>query len=85
MVNRAGDYKIVINGLTPQRGIVAASTADYVLWRTGWFNNLKTIDDVFNYTNDNAKYRNESFQHIKGGVQDNLKKFDEYTLERAKK
>ena len=85
MVNRAGDYKIVINGLTPQRGIVAASTADYVLWRTNWFKDLKTIGDVFNYTNSNAKYRNESFQHIKGGVQDNLAKFDEYSLERVKK
>ena len=85
MVNRAGDYKIVINGLTPQRGIVAASTADYVLWRTNWFKDLKTIGDVFNYTNSNAKYRNESFQHIKGGIQDNLAKFDEYSLERAKK
>jgi len=85
MVNRAGDYKIVINGLTPQRGIVAASTADYVLWRTDWFKNLKTIDEVFKYTNENANYRNESFQHIKGGVQDNLAKFEEYSLERAKK
>ena len=85
MVNRAGDYKIVINGLTPQRGIVAASTADYVLWRTNWFKDLKTIEDVFNYTNSNANYRKESFQHIKGGVQDNLAKFDEYSLERVKK
>ncbi len=84
MVDRCGDYKIAIEGLTPQRGIVAASTADYALWRTGFFKDLKTIEDVYNFTNANANYRNESFQHIKDSVQDNLSKFDDYKLEKEK-
>jgi len=83
MVNRGGSYKIVINGLTPQRGIVAPSTADYVLWRTETFKDLGSLGEIFNYVNQNAKYRDETFSHIKDSIQDNLAKYDEYLTTKA--
>jgi len=78
MVNRAGNYKIVINGLTPQRGIVAPSTADYALLRTGAVKDLGNLENIFDHVNQNARYRNETFSHIKDSVQDNLAKYDKY-------
>jgi glyceraldehyde-3-phosphate dehydrogenase/erythrose-4-phosphate dehydrogenase len=76
MVDKLGNYKICINALTPQRGIVAPSTADYVLLRTGLIKGLDSWEDVFDYVNKNAKFRNESFVHIKDSVQDNLLNYD---------
>jgi len=77
MLHPTGRYKIQLFALTPQRGIVAASTADYVLMRTGRLPNAQRWEDVFMYTNARAKYRNESFVHIKNAIQDNLLKYDE--------
>tara|TARA_Y100000310_G_scaffold345483_1_gene465511 strand:+ start:1716 stop:2873 length:1158 start_codon:yes stop_codon:yes gene_type:complete len=79
MVNRGGDYKLVINGLTPQRGIVSPSTADYALLRTGTIKGLDNLGDIFDHVNKNARYRNETFSHIKDSIQDNLAKYDEYS------
>jgi glyceraldehyde-3-phosphate dehydrogenase/erythrose-4-phosphate dehydrogenase len=76
MIDKLGHYKICINALTPQRGIVAPSTADYVLLRTGLIKDVNSWETVFDYVNKNAKFRNESFVHIKDSVQDNLLNYD---------
>ena len=72
-----GKYKLQIFALTPQRGIVAASTADYVLIRTGRLKGAKSWEDFFAHTNTNAHYRDETFAHIKNAIQDNLDKYPE--------
>ena len=59
------------------RRIVAPSTADYVLIRTGRVPQAQSWADIFNFTNANATYRDQTFVHIKNAVQDNLDKYAE--------
>jgi hypothetical protein len=77
LIHQLGRYKVRILALTPQRGIVAPSTADYVLLRTGRVPQAQKWQDVFNFTNANAKYRDQTFGHIKNAIQDNLEKYAE--------
>ena len=72
MVKQIHDQKLKIYGLTPQRGIVAPSTADYVLMRMEGLNWKEAFDKV----NENAIYRGKSFEHIANSVQDNLRFFE---------
>jgi len=69
MVERYGRHHLRVYGLTPQRGIVAPSTADYALLRTG---KASTWEEAFKHVNENAKYRDETFLHVKNSVQYNL-------------
>ena len=77
LIHQLGRYKIRVLALTPQRGIVAPSTADYVLLRTGRVPQAQSWQDVFMFTNANARYRDETFSHIKNAIQDNLDKYEE--------
>lgn len=77
LVHQVGRYKVRVLALTPQRGIVAPSTADYVLLRTGRLPQAESWTDVFNFTNANATYRDQTFLHIKNAIQDNLSKYAE--------
>ncbi|MFQ5656328.1 MAG: hypothetical protein ACE5G5_02210 [Candidatus Methylomirabilales bacterium] len=70
LVNKAGKYKIKVLALTPQRGIVAPSTSDYVVMRTG---RTKTWREAFGVINARAKYRGHTFSSIKANLQGNLK------------
>ena len=84
MVDKAGENYLRVYALTPQRGIVAPSTADYALLRLGMIPSLSSItkptqeldstawERIFNFVNKTAKYRNENFTHIKNSIQDNL-------------
>ena len=72
MVTQRGKHKLCADALTPQRGIVAPSTADYVLLRTGLIKGPETWEEIFNYVNQNAKFRGKDFYHIKNSIQDNL-------------
>lgn len=76
MVERFGRHHLRVYGLTPQRGIVAPSTADYTLLRTGIVPGINSWEDAFNYVNKNAKYRNETFLHIKNSIQYNLRNYE---------
>ena len=75
LIDQVGRYKIRIFALTPQRGIVAPSTADYVLLRTGRVPDAQNWNDVFMFTNANAMFREQTFVHIKNAIQDNLDKY----------
>jgi hypothetical protein len=77
LIHSVGRYKVRVLALTPQRGIVAPSTADYVLLRSGRVPQAQRWQDVFSFTNANARYRDQSFGHIKNSIQDNLDKFEE--------
>jgi len=77
LIHQVSRYKMRIFALTPQRGIVAPSTADYVLLRTGRVPQAQTWEDVFGFSNSNARYREQTFGHIKNAIQDNLAKYSE--------
>jgi hypothetical protein len=77
LIHQVGRYKARVLALTPQRGIVGPSTADYVLLRTGRVPQAQSWSDVFQFTNANAKYRDQTFSHVKNAIQDNLDKYDE--------
>jgi len=70
-----GRHKVRILALTPQRGIVAPSTADYVLLRTGRVPKPQSWNDIVHFVNANATYRGQTFSHIKNAIQDNLEKY----------
>jgi len=55
--------------LTPQRGIVAPSTVDYVLMRTGV---CSSWQEAFDLTNEQGLYRGKDFIHLKNALQYNL-------------
>ena len=48
-------------------GALMASTAS----------SFTSVDNVFNFTNANATYRDQTFTHIKNSIQDNLDKYEE--------
>jgi glyceraldehyde-3-phosphate dehydrogenase/erythrose-4-phosphate dehydrogenase len=77
MVDGIGKHHLRMYALTPQRGIVAPSTVDYVLLRTNFIKGINSWKDAFDFTNKNAKYRNETFGHIKESIQDNLSHYEE--------
>jgi len=84
MVEPAGKYKLKIFALTPQRGIVSASTADYVLMRSEILEGVSTLDEAFTYVNENARWRGRTFNHIASSVQDNLRNYEEQVLPKLK-
>lgn len=62
-VHPLSDYKFGVVAFTPQRGIVAPSTADYALFRTGV---VLTLEDAFAHTNQYARWKGVPFAAIKG-------------------
>lgn len=73
-IDTRGKYQIKVLMLTPQRGIVAPSTADIALLRLG---KAETLQDAFAYTNEYGVYRKIPLRAIKNGVQDNLQNFND--------
>jgi glyceraldehyde-3-phosphate dehydrogenase/erythrose-4-phosphate dehydrogenase len=72
MVEQIHERKLRICALTPQRAIVAPSTADYVVMRTQGVN----WQEASEFVNKNATFRGHSFSHIANSVQDNLRNYD---------
>ena len=73
-IYKRGKYQIRVLMLTPQRGIVAPSTADLALLRLG---KAETLQEAFKYTNEHGIYRKIPLLAIKHGVQDNLQNFND--------
>jgi hypothetical protein len=69
LVDRVSKYKLKLLALTPQRGIVAPSTVDYVLMRTGV---CRSWQEAFDLTNEQGRYRGKDFMHLKNALQYNL-------------
>ena len=72
MVRKIHDTRIKIYALTPQRGIVTPSTADYAIMRT----QQVPWKEAFEYVNSNALFRGHNFLHIANSVQDNLRQYN---------
>jgi hypothetical protein len=69
LLDRVSKYKMKLLALTPQRGIVAPSTVDYALLRTGV---CRSWQEAFDLTNEKGLYRGKDFIHLKNAVQYNL-------------
>ena len=76
MVRQVHDTKLEIKSLTPQRGIVAPSTADYIMMRTQGI----SWEEAFAEVNSKGTYRGHPFWDIKNALTHNLQ---EYTQSKA--
>lgn len=66
---RAGRYTLKVLALTPQRGIVAPSTADLALFRTG---RARSWREAFAQVNAHGRYRGHPFGLIKRVMEEHL-------------
>ena len=73
--HRLGRTAVVV--LQPRRVALQDLRAEIELLRTHRVPQAQSWVDVFSFTNANARYRDQTFSHIKNAIQDNLEKYEE--------